>query len=170
MSANKLLSLLVSLVVLMLALSYAFVPLYSLFCKATGYLGSVDRALKAPDVIGSKLLNVYFNADVSPGLDWKFYPERNRIQLKTGSLFLAFFYAENNTDKAVDGIAVYNVTPYKVAKYFKKVACFCFEKQTLPPKTKVVMPVSFFIDPAFDLDKEVNYIDAMTLSYTFFEY
>ena len=77
---------------------------------------------------------------------------------------------QNLEDKDTEGIAVYNVTPDKAAKYFSKIACFCFERQVIKANQSVVMPVSFFIDSAIEDDKEMMDVNSMTLSYTFFPY
>lgn len=37
------------------------------------------------------------------------------------------------SDKAVTGYSIYNVAPDKVAQYFNKIQCFCFEEQRLRP-------------------------------------
>lgn len=69
-----------------------------------------------------------------------------------GETALAFFEAENLTDKAMTGISTYNVTPPKAALYFTKIECFCFNEQRLRPHEKIDMPVLFYIDPAIMTD------------------
>ncbi|ABD46093.1 cytochrome c oxidase assembly protein [Neorickettsia sennetsu] len=163
--------LLVLLPVFMLLLSFASVPLYSLFCKATGYAGAVKRSKRSFDLpIGSRDIVVRFNADVTKNLPVRFSVQDYPVVVKPGQNALIFYAVENTTDEPIEAIAVYNVTPYKAAKYFNKVACFCFEKQILPPKKRVVMPVSFFIDPEIEKDPQMDEIKTFTLSYTFFRY
>ncbi len=159
------------LVLSMLSLAYASVPLYKVFCKVTGY-GGTTKKVKSLDLtkdIKSKKIKVYFNADVMPGLPWIFKPELGYTDIKTGEQKLMFYYIENLSDSAMNAMAVYNVTPYKAGKYFNKIACFCFNEQVLPPKKKVIMPVSFFIDPEIAVDPETSDVEEITLSYTFFE-
>ena len=169
---KKLVSALIFLLLTMLSLAYASVPLYSLFCKVTGFGGTV-REFRGyhQQKIGSRLMNVKFNADVAPGVQIKFTPPKEKtVLLKTGENKLVFYYAENISNDPIDIIAIYNVTPYKVGKYFNKVACFCFNRQVLQPHQKMVMPVSFFIDPEIETNKEVDEVRTITLSYTFFKY
>ncbi|MBQ4874775.1 MAG: cytochrome c oxidase assembly protein [Rickettsiaceae bacterium H1] len=169
---NKLLIILISLALTMLSLAYASVPLYSLFCKVTGFGGTVRefRNYKEGN-IGARVMKVRFNADVATGLPLKFSPPEEKIvSLRTGENRLVFYHAENTSNKEIDVIAIYNVTPHKIGKYFNKVACFCFNRQTLSPGEKVVMPVSFFIDPEIEKNKEVDEVRTVTLSYTFFKH
>ena len=154
----------------MLCFSFAAVPFYSLFCKVTGFGGTTQHALKASESVGSKMITVRFNSDVAPDVPWVFKPEQVSVQVKTGENKLVFYYAENLTEEPFDGMAIYNVTPHKAGKYFNKVHCFCFERQTLKPKEQVIMPVSFFIDPDIETDRETRRVNTITLSYTFFKY
>lgn len=157
--------------VAMLCLAYAAVPLYSLFCKTTGYGGAPKRVASYVHYKpGNRVITVRFNADLSPELNWKFAPLVSSTQAKVGTNVLTFYNVENLTQLSSRGIAIYNVTPEKAAKYFNKVACFCFEEQLILPYQKVVMPVSFFIDPALEEDEELKNLTTITLSYTFFKY
>ena len=69
-----------------------------------------------------------------------------------GEQGMAFYRASNPADRAVEGIATYNVTPEVVGRYFHKTACFCFDAQTLQPGQAVEMPVLFWVDPAIAQD------------------
>jgi cytochrome c oxidase assembly protein subunit 11 len=153
----------------MLCLAYASVPLYNIFCKATGYGGTVKQVSNVIVNKTDKKIRVYFSADLMSDLPWKFSPEVSYIDITIGEEGLAFYYAENLSEYPVSGMAIYNVTPFKAGKYFNKVACFCFNEQLLLPKQKTIMPVSFFIDPAILLDFNTKNLSELTLSYTFFK-
>lgn len=152
----------------MLGLTYASFPLYNLFCKVTGYGGTPQQVDENSQTQGENMLTVRFNADTDPALAWKFKPLQKQVQVKTGENKLIFYEAENVADKAITGMATYNITPERAAYYFSKVQCFCFEQQTLQPHEKVEMPVSFYIDPEIEEDPDTRNIDTVTLSYTFF--
>ena len=152
----------------MAGLSYAAVPLYDLFCRVTGYGGTTQKADKAPGTVSDRMITVRFNSDIAPGLRWAFQPEQRTITVKIGAEKLAFYRARNTGKAAVTGTAVFNVTPAKAGQYFNKIACFCFEEQLLKPGQSVQMPVSFFIDPAILKDRNLDDVDTITLSYTFF--
>lgn len=152
----------------MLGLTAASVPLYRLFCAVTGYGGTTQRAEVAPGSAADVAVEVRFNADHAPDLPWRFAPEQRSLELKPGEERLAFFIAENLSDKPIVGVATFNVTPHKVGPYFVKLACFCFEGQALQPGEKVEMPVSFYVDPAMLEDIDTEEVRVITLSYTFF--
>ncbi|ACZ48956.1 cytochrome C oxidase assembly protein [Anaplasma centrale str. Israel] len=167
---NEILALLVSAIASMVCLTYASVPLYRIFCKATGYGGTTRKAVSvAPDKkIGSYDIKVRLNADTH-GIPLLFYPEQPHVMVTPGVQKLAFYVAENPSDKEISGMAVYNVTPVQAGKYFYKIACFCFSEQTFAPGLRITMPVSFFISPAIEEDPQTEDIREITLSYTFFQ-
>lgn len=157
------------LIIGMSLLAYASVPLYSLFCKVTGYGGTVKKAKRVSLHKGTKRIRVRFDANVHTDLQWSFKPEQKFVELVTGENTLVFYAATNNTNKPSIGTAVYNVTPHKAGEYFNKIQCFCFEEQLLEPNQHVMMPVSFFIDPEIEKDSELQDLKEITLSYTFYK-
>lgn len=92
-----------------------------------------------------------------------------QFQVKPGETALAFYTARNPTDTPVTGISTYNVIPFEAGQYFNKIQCFCFEEQQLNPHEQVDMPVFFYIDPEFIEDPKMEFVNELTLSYTFFE-
>lgn len=160
---------LILLILGMIMLTLASVPLYNLFCKVTGYGGTTQYAPVASQRIGTKMLKIRFDANVDKKLPWQFKTEQEEVEIRVGENNLIFYSAENYTDKPVIGTAVYNVTPHKAGRYFNKIQCFCFTEQLLKPKQKMIMPVSFFIDAEIENDPELQDIDTITLSYTFYK-
>jgi cytochrome c oxidase assembly protein subunit 11 len=160
---------LASVILGMLGLTAAAVPLYRLFCQATGYGGTTQRAEATPAQQSERTITVRFNADVAGGLPWTFAPVERAVQVRLGEQHLAFFRAHNGGSRAIVGNATFNVTPFKAGPYFDKIACFCFTEQTLQAGETVDMPVSFYVDPAILDDPDTQDVHAITLSYTFFE-
>lgn len=154
----------------MLAMAYASVPLYRLFCQKTGYGGTTQVAKDPSTKVVDRVITVRFNADVHRDLPWHFRPLQTEIKVKIGENALAYYESENRSDKPISGMATYNVTPDKAGIYFNKIACFCFEEQVLSPQEKVEMPVQFFIDPDFADDPDLKDVHTITLSYTFFRF
>lgn len=152
----------------MVMLAYASVPLYRLFCQATGYEGTTQRAAHAPGVVINRDVTVDFNADTDPALPWEFHPGERRITVKVGQQAMTHYVAHNQAKTAITGHAVYNVTPLKAGAYFVKIECFCFTEQILAAGQRVNMPVLFYIDPSIMDDPELKDIKTITLSYTFF--
>lgn len=152
----------------MVGLSFAAVPLYRMFCQATGYGGVTQRADSAPKDILDRTVIVRFDANVDPKLPWKFVPEQRSVEIRIGESGLAFFKATNLSDKPVSGTAGFNVAPQAAGLYFNKIQCFCFTEQKLAPGQSIDMPVTFFVDPKFAEDANTKNIPEITLSYTFY--
>ncbi len=156
----------------MLALSFASVPLYDLFCRTTGFGGrtqqsSLQKLLGLTKRGEVQTISVRFDGNVN-GLDWRFAPTQVEMEVPLGELNEAFYMAENLSSRALAGIATYNVTPAKAGAYFHKIECFCFVEQTLQAQEKVSMKVVFFLDPALRDHEEWETFDTVTLSYSFF--
>ena len=152
----------------MIGLSFAAVPLYDLFCRVTGFGGTTQVAQVSPELIGKRLMSVRFNSDVSFDVPWRFKPDQLEIKLRVGEVGLAYYTAKNESDKTVLGTATFNVTPPKAGVYFNKVDCFCFEEQVLKPGESAKFPVTFFVDPDIQNDRNLDDVTTITLSYTFF--
>lgn len=144
------------------------VPLYELFCRTTGFGGTTQRAAAAPEAPAGRIVTVRFDANTNPNLPWRFQPEVDSVRVAVGKRRLIAYTARNLDDRETTGIATFNVTPAKAGVYFTKIACFCFDEQTLKPGQTVNMPVSFFIDPAIAKDRNLRDVETITLSYTFF--
>ena len=152
----------------MVGASYAAVPLYDMFCRATGYGGTPSRADAAPGATGERVITVRFDTNVDPALPWSFAPETPSVQVKIGEDRLVFFRAVNKSDHAIVGHAAFNVAPEAAARYFTKIQCFCFTEQRLEAGEAVDMPVSFFVAPAILSDRADRELSEITLSYTFY--
>jgi cytochrome c oxidase assembly protein subunit 11 len=154
----------------MVGLVAVSVPLYSLFCKATGLGGTPRIASGAPDGLAqSRVIEIRFDSNVAKGLPWRFQPDQKVMTVRLGEPNVASFTAENDGSEAIMGTAAYNVTPAKAGIYVNKIQCFCFTEQTLASGQKMQMPVQFYIDPAIASDPDTNDVTAITLSYTFYK-
>ncbi|KRB82508.1 cytochrome C oxidase assembly protein [Sphingomonas sp. Root710] len=154
----------------MLALGFAAVPLYRMFCQVTGFGGTTMRSATgiAPGEVAGKIVNVRFDANVSPALPWRFAAEKTVARVAIGARQMAFFTATNLSDHPITGTAAFNVTPEQAGPFFTKIQCFCFTSQTLKPGETVRMPVIYYVDPAILNDKDARQLNEITLSYTFF--
>ena len=163
----KTLRILLSIIAGMIMLVAVTPRLYRAFCEATGFDGTTQRADKAPGAVAGQV-KVQFDANVHPGLPWRFEPEQTAVNVAPGAKTKIFYRAQNLSARAIEAQAVYNVSPDTVGKYFKKIQCFCFNEQTLQPGQKVDMPVIFFVDPAIEKDPDTKDVHEITLSYTFY--
>ena len=157
----------------MLAMGYAAVPLYRLFCQVTGFGGTTQRAteVQAADAAarsaGGATISIRFDANVARDMPWVFKPLQATDRVAIGQRDMAIFTARNDTPIPITGTATFNVEPEQAGKYFNKVQCFCFTEQTLQPGQEVRMPVIYYIDPAALDDPNMQGVGQITLSYTF---
>lgn len=161
------LALLAAIGVMVTLVSYS-VPLYRLFCAATGFGGTTRRAENDLGTPSRRIITVRFNTMVEPGLPWRFRPEQSKVTVHLGEEKLVFFSAENLTDQPIVGHATFNVTPDKAGPYFDKIECFCFHEERLGPHQKIDMPVDFFVDRRLAQNPNDRDVRTITLSYTFF--
>jgi cytochrome c oxidase assembly protein subunit 11 len=161
--------LLLAVIAFMGGLTAASVPLYRLFCAATGYGGTTQRAAAAPEEVATALITVRFDADVAPDLAWDFRPLVSEVKIHPGEQKEVFFRAVNRSNHGITGRAVYNVTPTKSGIYFDKLQCFCFNEQYLAPGESKDMGVVFFVDPDLLKDPDTNDVKTITLSYSMFK-
>lgn len=164
----------ISVGVVAIGFTFAAIPAYRLFCERTSFGGltqvakDLERIAKM-EKVEDRLIRVQFNADIPSSMQWQFKPLQHEIYVHPGETALAFYSAYNPTDKPIVGISSYNLTPFQAAYYFNKIQCFCFEEQILNPGEKVDLPVFFYIDPDYANDPNLEHLDSILLSYTFFE-
>lgn len=150
----------------MVGAAYAAVPLYRLFCEATGYGGTTRVAAANLKGVIDRQMTIRFDANVG-SVPWRVTPAGS-VTEKIGSVQTVNFTAQNLSNKVVTGQAIFNVVPELAGQYFNKIQCFCFTDQTLQPGESVEMPVTFFVDPDIDKDPDLKTLHDITLSYTFY--
>lgn len=159
---------LLTVVVGMVGLAFASVPLYRMFCAATGFGGTTQRAAAAPNKVADAIVTVRFDAQTAPDLAWEFEPEVKEVRVHPGEQREVFFRAVNRSREPVTGTATFNVMPAKSGIYFDKLQCFCFTEQRLGPGERKDMGVTFFVDPDILRDPETRDVNTITLSYSMF--
>jgi len=152
----------------MIGASFAAVPLYNMFCRATGFAGTTQVSRVAPRHELARELTVRFDSNVMPGLPWKFMPEQNAIKLHIGEVATVRYKVINEAARTITAQASYNVTPTTVGAYFDKINCFCFTQQTMKPGETRDMTVVFYVDPKIVDDRDQDPLNTITLSYTFY--
>lgn len=167
---NRMLALLGSMVVGLTFTTIVIIPpFYDWFCRVTGFGGTTSVAETGADTVLDQTVKVRFDASLEQGMPWTFKPVERSMDIRIGETGLAFYEAHNPTDRPVAGTATFNVYPFSAGGYFTKIACFCFTEQVLQPGETVLMPVSFFIDPAMAENSEGQFVREIMLSYTFHE-
>ncbi len=155
-------------VAVMVGAAFAAVPFYNWFCRTTGFGGTPQVSSVAPAGMLDRKITVLFDANVSPGLPWRFTPEVNSIDLHIGEVATIYYDVVNTSARTTEAQASYNVSPPTVGAYFTKINCFCFTQQRLAPGEKRQMAVVFYVDPALAKDSEQDDVNSITLSYTFY--
>ncbi len=151
----------------MVALAYAAVPLYDLFCRVTGFNGTPVAGSGPTGQALDRTVKVRFDANVAPGLNWRFTPEIAEIDARLGET-QTVFYRVRNAGPAAAGIATFNVQPGQAGGYFVKIQCFCYNEQILQAGETMDFPVVFYIDPAIASEPNLKHLTSITLSYTYF--
>ena len=152
----------------MVGAAYAAVPFYNWFCRTTGFNGTTQVATSAPGGTLERKVTVRFDANVGPGLPWRFEPEQNSIEVKLGEVVTVNYLVINQAARPITASAAYNVAPLNAGAYFQKINCFCFTEQTLKAGESREMAVVFYVDPSMVKDPDGNEINSITLSYTFY--
>ncbi len=152
----------------MVGVSYAAVPLYSWFCRTTGFGGTTQVAKALPTRELARKITVRFDSNIAEGLPWSFEPERRTLDVRLGQVVTIYYRVTNQTARVTVGQAGYNVSPPTVGIYFEKINCFCFTTQTMKPGESRDMAVVFYVDPKLAQDSEQNNVSTITLSYTFY--
>ncbi|MEO1944540.1 MAG: cytochrome c oxidase assembly protein [PS1 clade bacterium] len=157
---------LVSAPIIMFFFAYAMVPIYDVFCEITGFNGTTGRVDKEIqyEVNENRTVNVSFFAMTMPGFPVQFGPKVSSMKIVPGKFYTTSYIAKNNTDKEVIGQAIPSVAPSEAAQHFKKLECFCFNRQVFKPKEELEMTLRFVVEPELD-----SHIKDISLSYNFFK-
>ncbi len=148
----------------MFGFGFALVPFYEKICEATGLRNILQAApARNSQVDATRSVRVEFDSNVR-NLAWTFRPEEPIVNVHPGELRQVVFEVVNTTDRVLTGQAIPSYSPANAARYFRKLDCFCFARQTLQPGERRQMPVVFVLDPELPQD-----LPTVSLSYTFFE-
>lgn len=150
----------------MFGFGYLLVPIYDAFCEITGLGGKTNDApatvVESADL--DRQVELEFVTTVNQHAPWEFRPKIDTMQINPGALYEATFIARNLTDQDRIAQAVPSVAPSEAAKYLKKLDCFCFTQQPFAPGEERELQVRFIVESALP-----DYIETLTLSYTFFD-
>ena len=163
---RRLIALVLILAVAMFGFGFALVPLYDVFCEITGFGGRTNTeavtVAEAPDI--SREIRIEFMTTVNSYAPFEFRPDADSMTVHPGKMYFATFTATNMTGDDKVAMAVPSVAPVAAAEHFVKIECFCFNNQEFLASEERAMPLQFIVDP--DLP---DYVDTITLGYTFFD-
>ena len=141
-------------------------PMYEVFCDITGFGGRTNEAAvaveEAPDL--TREVRIEFVAIVNSYALFEFEPDVDGMTVNPGKMYSATFTAKNLSGGDKTAQAVPSVAPVTAAEHFTKIECFCFTSQAFLANEERSLPLQFIVDP--DLP---DYVDTITLQYTFFD-
>ena len=153
--------------VVMFGFGFALVPLYNVFCSATGLNGKtsnqpaqVKAAQTQPE---ERLVTIEFLSNPGTTSGWHFHPATTKLRVHPGQLYSTHYLARNPTDHPVIVRAVPSVAPGLAAQYLQKTECFCFTRQVFAPGEARDLPLRFMINP--EVPSEVG---TLSLAYTLY--
>ncbi|HEX3948771.1 MAG TPA: cytochrome c oxidase assembly protein [Steroidobacteraceae bacterium] len=149
------------------AFGWALVPLYDVFCRATG-IGNAE-AKAGPSSVKEAIdpnreITIEFVAAPASVGSYEFRPEVASMRVHPGKLYETEFYAKNLTSEPSVAQAVPSISPSGTSQYFHKTECFCFSPQKFGVGEGRDMPVRFIVDPQLPVN-----VDRLTLAYTFYD-
>ena len=152
--------------VAMFGFGFLLVPLYDVFCDITGFGGRTNAeavaVVEAPDM--NREIRVEFVTTVNSYALFEFAADTDSMMVHPGKMYYATFTAKNLAGEFKIAQAAPSVAPGSAAEHFTKVECFCFTSQEFLAGEERALPLQFIVSPNLP-----NYIDTITLQYTFFD-
>lgn len=141
---------------------FAFRPLYTLWCSATG-TGLRPNVTVAGAGDGREI-EVLFRSQVFDGLPLRFAPDETRQVVRIGEDAHAVYRLENTSDRTLRIRPIHQVSPINAARHFGMKVCFCFNDQDIEPRGVREFPVVYAFAPALD-----RRVETVTLCYSLFD-
>lgn len=165
-SADGLAVRLLVITVAMFGFGFLMVPIYDAFCEVTGLGGKTNKTAVVVEesIVTDRLISLEFNTTINQFAPWEFNSTVDAMNIHPGAIYSTTFTARNLTDRHMTAQAIPSIAPAQAAKYFKKLECFCFSTQDFEAHETREMLVRFIVESDIP-----DYIDTITLSYTFFD-
>ena len=155
---------LVAMTAAMFGFAFSLIPLYDAFCEITGFGGRTNTApVAVTETDSGRMVTVQFTTTVNELAPYAFKPSVQSMEVEVGKVYDATFIAENLTSAGRVGQAIPSVVPNRAGEFFRKTECFCFNNQPFEGGETKEMPLVCMVDRGLP-----EYIDTITLSYTFF--
>lgn len=161
---------LIGIALIMFIFCYALVPFYNALCKVSGLNGKVDNIAANYEKVThlkvdkTRMITVELMTTLNAQIPVIFTSEKASMALHPGQVVKTNYTVKNLTNKPIVVQAIPSVMPGLAAQHFRKLECFCFQKQPLGPLEEKVMPLVYTIDPMLP-DK----FGSVALSYTLFD-
>ncbi len=154
------------LVLLMAGFAFALVPLYRKVCSVIGIDATRDASFggQMSRVDLTRSVDVQLLAAPNRSMPIRFEPVQRAVAVHPGEITQVLYRVVNTSDRTLVGQAVPSYAPERAGKYFFKLQCFCFSRQTFSPGESRDMPVVFYVSR--DLPDDIG---TVSLGYTFFD-
>ena len=180
---NKIISLFLFNIFLLIFLLILSFPLYKFFSYVTGYNKPIElldnEFVKNSTILNPKAqssmildrtMNIEFKAELENDLNWRFEVMENNIDIKIGENRVIQFKGTNLSNKKITSTADFYADPESILPYLIKIECFCFTEQTLKPGEDQIFSLVFFLDPSLDNDANLDELRELVFTYKFSEF
>lgn len=166
---KKQLLIMAGVVIGMFAFCFALVPLYNVFCQATGLNGKTNGQSQPLEtkIDKSRTITVELLSTLNESLPEQsgvFSTKTTKFTIHPGEYISTSYWVKNLTSKPMVVQAIPSVTPGVAARHVKKVECFCFQHQLLASLEGKEMPLIFTVSHELPTS-----IKTVTLAYTLFD-
>lgn len=150
-----------------LLIGFLLVQPYNLVCRIKHSCQPVTFKSLSLHKNGQQKMLINFTSQINDDLKniVEFKPEESTVEVLNGKIITNNFIAQNLTDKNIIIASHFKVEPEEIGKYLERIECLCFQNQPLNANEKILMPVSFRINPEIEKDQSLKDLKAITISY-----
>jgi len=140
---------------------------YNLFCRIKQVCKPIMISSLSINKNGQQKMAINFTAKISDDLKniIEFTPSKSKVEVRNGKIISNDFIAQNLTDKNIIITSHFKVEPEEMGKYLERIECLCFQNQPINSNQKVLMPVSFRVNPDIEKDQQLKSLGTVTISY-----
>ncbi len=164
---DKFLKNIIYIVVGILLMIFLLIQPYNLICRIKQVCKPIMLSPLSLHKNGQQKMVINFVAKINDNLKniIEFTEEKSVVEVRNGKIISNNFIAQNLTNKNIIITSHFKVEPEEMGKYLERIECLCFQNQPLNPNQKLLMPVSFRINPEIEKDQQLQNLKAIIISY-----